>query len=246
MTPVSTLKKHIADGNITVSLRMPITATKSMTEFALGKGDYQFLYIDGQHTAYTDWQIVEFCAMAEEIGMPVQMRIPHTRFAFMVGRFFDLGLSSVIVPEVEDAATVHDALDYTYYGPQGRRSWGGEARYGMKNWGGPVDRLEYAAWWNQHVVLCIQLESIAAINNAAKFAMPGVDYVAFGPNDLMFNIEQYPEYPLQSADDCRRNVAAQLKGTGVRLGMNIATTPDERGKYMDMGLTVFGEIPQFE
>ena len=173
MAPVSTLKKYIADGNITVSLRMPIDATKSMTEFALGKGDYQFLYIDGQHTAYTDWQIVEFCNMAEEIGLPVQMRIPHTRMAHLVGRFFDLGLSSVIVPEVEDVHTVYDALSYTYYGPVGRRSWGGDERYGMKNWDGPVQRLDYAAWWNQHVVLCIQFESIVAINNAAKFALPG-------------------------------------------------------------------------
>lgn len=246
MAPVSKLKQHIASGKITVSLRMPIDATRSMTEFALSKGEYQFLYIDGQHTAYTDWQIVEFCAMAEEIGMPVQMRIPHTRMAYLVGRFFDLGLSSVIVPEVEDIATVQDALDYTYYGPKGRRSWGGEKRYGLSNWDGPLDRLAYAEWWNQHVVLCIQLESIVAINNAAKFALPGVDYVAFGPNDLMFNIEQYPHFPMQNVDEHRRNVAAQLEGTGVRLGMNIATTPDERGKYIDMGLTVFGEVPQFE
>lgn len=240
------LKQQIRDGEIVVALRMPIDVTRSQAEFAIGKGDFHLLYIDGQHSAYSDAQIVSFCAMAEDLGFPVQMRIPHTRQAHLVGRFMDLGLVSVMVPEVEDEATVDDALAYAYYPQQGRRSWGGDARHGLRTWEGPLDRLAYAAWWNETVVVGIQVESADAVTHARNLAKPGVDYIAFGPNDLMFNLEGLPHYPLQNVDDCMRNVAEQVAGTGVRLGMHVTTEPDERGKFLDMGITIFQETPRFK
>ena len=115
---------------------------------------------------------------------------------------------------------------------------------GGSSWGGKAERLDYAAWWNNHVVLAIQFESIEAISNARALAKPGVDYVAFGPNDLRFNLEAHPNYPLQTVDACMQNVAEQLAGTGIRLGMAVTTNPDERQKFLDMGITVFQEDPQ--
>jgi hypothetical protein len=41
-----------------------------------------------------------------------------------------------------------------------------------------------------------------------------------------------------------RNVAAQLKGSGIPLGMAVTTEPDEREKYLDMGITIFQETPR--
>ena len=137
-----------------------------------------------------------------------------------------------------------EAIGYSYYPQAGNRSWGGAARRGLNNWKGAVDRLEYAAWWNDHVVLAVQLESVDAISNARNLARPGVDYLAFGPNDLSFNLEGHPQYPLQTVDECMRNVARQLQGTGVRLGMAVTTTPDERDPYLEMGITVFQEEPR--
>jgi 2-keto-3-deoxy-L-rhamnonate aldolase RhmA len=104
--------------------------------------------------------------------------------------------------------------------------------------------VEYAEWWNEQVILGIQLECVEAIDNARQLARPGLDYVAFGPNDLMFSLEGHPHYPLRTVDDCMRNVAEQLQGTGVRLGMAVMTEPEERGKYLDMGVTVFQEPPR--
>jgi 2-keto-3-deoxy-L-rhamnonate aldolase RhmA len=245
MPPQNTLKQRIRDGEIVVALRLPIDIERKQLEFALSKGDYPLLYIDGQHSAYSDAQIVSFCAMAEDLGLPVQLRIPHTRLAYLIGRYLDLGLSSVMVPEVVDEATVDEAIAYAYYPQFGRRSWGGDARYGLKNWEGPLERVAHAKWWNEHVVLGIQFESVDAISNARTLAKPGVDYIAFGPNDLLFSLEGHPHYPLQNVDDCMRNVAEQVQGTGVRLGMHVTTEPDERDKFLDMGITVFQEVPQF-
>ena len=49
---------------------------------------------------------------------------------------------------------------------------------------------------------------------------------------------------LKTVDACMENVADQLQGSGVRLGMAVMTGPDEREKYLDMGITFFQEAPQ--
>jgi len=243
MTNPKTLKQRVRDGDVVVALRVFFDFERGQLEDALGKGTYDLVYVDGQHSAFTDNQLVEFSTMVHELGLPLQFRIPHTRHTYLIGRYLDMGLSAILVPEVVEQETVEEAIAFTYYAQMGRRSWGGPARRGQEQWTGPVDRLEYAAWWNDTVGLGIQLESVAAITGASQLARPGIDYVAFGPNDLCFDLEKHPHFPLQSVDDCMRNVAEQLDGTGIRLGMAVTTTPEQREPYLEMGITVFQEAP---
>ena len=37
------------------------------------------------------------------------------------------------------------------------------------------------------------------------------------------------------------NLAQQLKGTGVRIAMGNSTKPEERDRYLEMGVTLFRE-----
>ncbi len=244
MTSARTLKQRIHDGDVIVALRVFFDFTRGQLEDALSKGTYDLIYVDGQHGAFTDDRLVEFSAMGHELGLPVQFRIPHTRHTYLIGRYLDMGLSAILVPEVVEPETVAEAVAYAYYPQMGRRSWGGAARQGLAQGSQPLDRLAYAAWWHDTVVLGIQLESVAAISRASQLVRPGVDYVAFGPNDLCFDIEGHPQFPLQNVDDCMRNVAEQLAGTGYRLGMAVTTTPEEREPYLEMGVTVFQEAPR--
>ena len=244
MPNTDSLKQRIRDGKIVVALRVPIETPPDALEAALGKGDYDLIYLDGQHSAWSEGQVVDFCNVAEGLGYPVQMRIPHTRNTYLIGRYLDLGLGGILVPEAVEEATVEEAIAFAYYPQLGKRSVGGAARYGLRGGTALGKRLEYAAWWNEQVVLGIQLESVEAIDNARQLARPGLDYVAFGPNDLMFSLEGHPHYPLRTVDDCMRHVAEQLAGTGVRLGMAVMTEPEERAKYLDMGITIFQEPPR--
>ncbi len=239
MPPENLLKQRIKNGKVVVALRIPIDTERSRLEDALAKDTFHLLYVDGQHSAFSEDQLVTLCATAENMGLPVQFRIPHTRQAHLVGRYLDLGLSAILVPEVVEQATVDDAVAYSYYPQVGLRSFGGSTRHGLKGWGGNVDPLAYAKWWNDYVVLAIQLESVEAISNARRLAKNGVDYVAFGPTDLRLSLAGHPNYPLQTVDACMQNVAEQLQGTGIRLGMAVTTVPEERDKYLEMGITIF-------
>ena len=108
---------------------------------------------------------------------------------------------------------------------------------------GGTNRLEYADWWNNHGVLCLQMETLAAVTNARHLAKPGIDCLTWGPADLAFAMEAHPQHPFQTVDDCLRHVLNQLEGTSVKISFRNGT-PDQRQKYINMGVTVFMERPQ--
>lgn len=243
MSQTATLRQRIQAGEVLVSVRGDVTMNKSQLEAMLAKRKFDYIWLDGQHTAFSEEQLVTYCAAAEDLGIDVQLRVPHTRFAYLAGRYLDLGVSAILVPEVMEMPTVDDLIAYAYYPQVGRRSWGGAARRGLRSVAKGMDRLTYADWWNNYVVTSIQVESVEAVTNIRNLAKPGIHVVTFGPNDLSFSLEGHPEYPLQNVDDCMRNVAAQLQGTGIRLGMGTPTKPEERGKYLEMGITLFQENP---
>ena len=240
MTQSKTLRQRMAAGETLVALRGYITTSKAELAKIWSTGHFDYIWIDSQHTVFDEKKFAGYCAAAEELGIDVQLRIPHTWQAYLVGRFMDLGCSAVLVPEVMEEKTVEDALAYAYYPPVGRRSWGGAARRGIKS---GKNRREYAKWWNDYVIVAIQCESVEAVTNIRKLAKPGVSVVTFGPNDLLFNIEDHPSYGLQTVEDCMQNVAEQLKGTNIRVAMGTPTKPEEREPYLKMGVTLFQQDP---
>src|SRR5258708_20564413 len=153
------MRARIAAGDELVALRGDISWTKEKLAGIWGNGQYDFIWMDAQRSAYSDHHLVSFTGAAEELGIPVQLRIPHTRDAHKVGRFFDLGISGALVPEVMEAATVQDALDFAYYGPIGRRSWGGANRLGARNRAAPTPRRGDPACGNEQLLLPIPTAS---------------------------------------------------------------------------------------
>lgn len=233
------LRQKLASGAVVVALRTGIDIGPDALKSALGKADYDLIYTDLQHSPYTEKQLLDYCAMAEGLGYPVEVRIPHTRHGYLVGRLCDFGPAGILVPEVMRDQDVQEALEYFYYPPMGKRSFGGSTRYGQKTRGS--DARAYAAWWNKTGVLALQLESVDAIINARQLAKPGVSYVSFGPTDLGFSLDAHPQFPFRTVLDCMRHVSDQLAGTGIPLGLAVTLTPEERKPYLDVGLTVFQE-----
>lgn len=237
---MASLKERIVRGDIIVGVSVPITATKGQMEDILGKDDYAFIHADSQHSPYSEDRLVQYCETAKEVGIPVQFRIKHPRHAYLVGNVLDLGPLGIEVPLVEDEATVDEAINWFYYPQVAKRSWGGAARYGVEERG---DRLEYAEWWNENGILCIQMETLRAVTNARQLAKPGITCLTWGPADLSYDIEAHPHHPLQSVDDCLKHVIEQFEGTNVRMSFRNYDYK-LRDYYKDMGVTVFMENPK--
>lgn len=240
MAESASLKERIHRGDVIVGVSVPMDIERGRLEDILSRDTYGFVTVDSQHSAFHEERLVAFCGMTEAMGIPVQFRIKHPRHAYLIGNILDLGPLSIEVPLVETEAVVDEALAVFYYPQVGKRSWGGSARYGIT---GRDNRREYAAWWNSHGILCLQIETLTAVTHARQLAKPGVDCLTWGPSDLSFDLEAHPTHPFQTVDDCLRHVLKQLEGTDIRVSFR-NYSHELRQKYMDMGVTVFMERPR--
>ncbi len=230
---------HSSD--LVIGVSAPMASSRSRVEDILGADSYDFVSVDSQHSPFNEERLVEFCLMAQDIGIPVHFRIKHTRLTFQVGNYLDLGPTAIEVPQTETEETAQEAVDYFYYRQFGRRSWGGAARVGVAE---HPDRLEYAAWWNDYGVLWLQVESLQAISNIPRLVRPGVDCISWGPADLSFDREANPKHPLAVSDDaCVQHAVKLLEGTDAEL---LVRSYDWklRQKYQDMGVTNLLESPK--
>lgn len=234
------LKKRIHAGEIIIGAYAPPTAGDEMLRPIAETGSYDFLWVDSQHDAYNESNLIRVCAVAAELDMPVQFRIKHTRHTYLIGNVLDLGPAGIEVPQVETVETVREAVDNFYYAPDGVRSWGGVHRL---NFNPEDDHREYRRWWGETGVLWMQLESVAAVTASRQLAQPGVDCLSFGPMDLTFSLESHPHHPFKSVDDCVRHTCEQLRGTDTKVLFR-NYTPETRQKYLDMGVTVLLERAQ--
>jgi len=232
-----TLKERIHAGETIIGVGLSYTVNRDYLQSLLDKYEYDFCHIDVQHGPINEEAILSFCAIAHDFDLPVKMRIKHARDAYLIGNYLDLGLSGIEIPSAELNSTVDEALNALFYPPTGRRSWGQP----HKGPGIPTDRIGHAKWYDNYGMLWLQMESIKGVTDALKLAKPGVDCFSFGPNDLNFDIETYPAHPLNSVDKCVNHVVEQLADSTAAAAFR--TTPENRQKYADMGVTVFLEEP---
>lgn len=230
------LKQRIRDGEYIYGASVSMMIDRDSLAERVEKGGYDFVAVDSQHAPYSEDRLVEFCNMADELDIPVNFRIKHTRNAYLIGNYLDLGPSGIEVPQVELETTVDEAVASFYYPQQGIRSWGGAARKNSAN----MERLEYADWWNSNGMLWMQIESIEAVTNARRLAKTGVDCLSFGPTDLTFSMEGHPNHALQTVDACVQYVVKELEGCSTTVCFRNGN-PSTRQKYADMGVTVFLE-----
>jgi 2-keto-3-deoxy-L-rhamnonate aldolase RhmA len=215
MSDPRTLKQRIRDGEPIHVAFATLEMSRDQLEERIGQDAYDLVHVDGQHTPLDEGRLVRFCQTASDLGVPAQVRIRHTREAYLIGRYLDFGLLSVVVPQVESEATVDEAIESFYYPPIGKRSWWPQWGYGYES---STDRRRYADWWNANGILVLQLESVAAILNVRTLAKPGVDMFAFGAADLGLSLEAHPDSRFNTFEECQRYVIEQTSGLHVKVG----------------------------
>lgn len=216
MQAIPSLKHHVRSG---APLHI-VSASLHMTEQALAghlvDQPCDMLFVDLQHAPYTEPQLVAFCAAASRLGSPVLLRIRHPALVCEISSLLDFGAAGVLVPMVEDAVTVAQAVEAFYYPPVGKRSVGPRFAY---QYGVSTDPRAYADWWNDSGVLALQIETVRGVAKARSLALPGVDLLLFGATDLTFSLAANPASPWRTVEDCQRHVVEQTLDLGVRVGV---------------------------
>lgn len=155
-------------------LTMPAPAVAEMCADA----GFDWLFIDMEHGAL-DLHDVERIAQSVGERCACVVRVPSNDRVW-IGKILDLGVSGIIVPQVNSADEAARAVSAAKYPPQGTRGVGlGRAsRYGAQ-------LNEYLAQANDETAVIVQIEHADAVQNVESIAqVAGVDAFMIGPFDL--------------------------------------------------------------
>jgi 2-keto-3-deoxy-L-rhamnonate aldolase RhmA len=139
------------------------------------------IWVDLEHSTMSIDTAALICAAALDLGLAPFARIPEREYG-VIGRLLDGGVLGIIAPRVETVAEAQDIIAACRFPPLGHRS--AIATLAHVNFE-RMSASQFNQTMNQATVVKILLESPLGIANVeAIAALPGVDIVGIGTNDL--------------------------------------------------------------
>lgn len=184
---INRTKQRLREGQLAIGQWISLPSP-AIAELVASFG-MDWLVIDAEHGP-AGWETVEEIvrAMKGTEVTPV-VRVPGNDPAF-IKKALDRGGFGVVVPMVNTAPHAAAAVAAAKFPPDGIRGVAGTraSRYGL-------DLADYVAHWNEQVLVVCQLETADAVRNAeAIAAVPGVDVLFVGPNDLSASLGVFRQF----------------------------------------------------
>jgi 4-hydroxy-2-oxoheptanedioate aldolase len=148
---------------------------------------YDFLMFDGEHSPVGERECENLARVCELTGVTSVARVPTNR-PWMIGRHLDTGIQGVQIPMINSGEEARAAAGAAKYAPLGTRGLAGAraANFGQAL---PFSYPDHIAKSNAETMVIAQVETPEAIENLAGIvAVPGIDVVFIGPNDLSLSL----------------------------------------------------------
>ncbi len=173
-------KQKLANGELVLCMGLRQARTGDIAMIAAACG-FDAVYVDMEHSPISLEATSTICIAALGAGITPLVRVPG-HDPHMATRALDGGALGVIFPQVETAAQAQEMVAACRFPPLGSRSVMGSGPahgYRLLPLGEVNDTL------NADTLLIVMLETAEGISNAdAIGAVPGVDVVLIGSNDL--------------------------------------------------------------
>ena len=144
---------------------------------AMANAGFDFIWIEMQHSPLSFSEAARMIWACRDAPAIPFVRVPDASEG-TIQKATDIGALGIIVPMVDSAEKMADAVRYAKYPPQGRRSQGG-GQYG-RLWG-----RDYRQTWNDNVLIIAMIETLEGTAEADKIAsVTGVDGVFVASGDL--------------------------------------------------------------
>ncbi|MDA0831790.1 MAG: aldolase/citrate lyase family protein [Planctomycetota bacterium] len=149
----------------------------SITEMAVGLG-LDWVVIDAEH-GHLDWkEILEHIRAAVRSSTVVLVRLAELNGG-MIKRTLDIGADGVVLPWMESAGQLKQAIAYAQYPPKGLRGIGGER---ATVWGQCLK--EHTATADENVLVIPIIETVRGGQHLNEMlSVPGSEIFFFGPAD---------------------------------------------------------------
>jgi 2-keto-3-deoxy-L-rhamnonate aldolase RhmA len=139
----------------------------------LGKLDFDFVFIDGEHGPFGLDQLEDLCRTAERHNVTTIARVPDIGSSTIL-RYLDRRIMGILGPHIATEADARQLVRACYFGPLGERSFG--ANRGTDYNAGIADKAAYYREANEQMLVCALLEDVAVLDNLdAILSVPGID-----------------------------------------------------------------------
>jgi 2,4-dihydroxyhept-2-ene-1,7-dioic acid aldolase len=201
----------------------------------LGRSGLDWVVVDLEHGNTTESELLAHLTAIEASGSVALVR-PQSGERLRIGRALDMGAAGVVVPRLDTAEQVREAMTFLRYPPAGQRGVAlltRGARLGTVNHAG-------VAALNDDIVGIFQIESPSALEAADDFAaIDGVDVLFVGPADLSHSLGVPGQFanPIYQAGLLR--VVAACRAHGKAAGI-LLYDPASFKPHLDLGFTFVG------
>jgi 4-hydroxy-2-oxoheptanedioate aldolase len=197
----------------------------------LARTGLPWLTVDMEHT-HTDIQTAAmmFGVIADAGCVPI-VRIPQGRHDY-IKMVLDCGAMGIVAPMVMDAEEARTIVAATKYPPKGNRSVGGGLH--AMNYGATAE--EYYKRADDEILVVIQTESIQAVEIADEiYAVPGIDAIFVGPNDLAATMRAPDGTPptKEALEIALQRILAAAKRQGVPCGLHVFSIEDAKRRIAE-------------
>lgn len=225
-------KQQLAAGKIAIGMGLHQSRTTDIGAIAK-TCRYDWLFIDMEHSALDIGTASQIASAALPIGITPLVRVPGKEHHH-ASRLLDSGAQGIVVPHVDSVEEAQRAVSHCKYPPIGHRSlYGQQPQFGFKSL--PVAEVTRLA--NEETLVIIMLETPAAIGLAdAIAALPGVDVVMIGTNDLCAESGIPGQYGDPKIEAAYRTVIEACRKHGKHPGMGGVVDHALMEKYIGLGM----------
>jgi 4-hydroxy-2-oxoheptanedioate aldolase len=175
------LRARLAAGQATLGTF--VGAASPVTAEACAAAGVDWLVLDLEHGSGGEEQVRDVVPAAGAYGVPTVVRV-ESAARIRIGRVLDLGAAGVMLPRMDTAEEVAEAVRHLRYPPAGDRgvaTYNRACRFGLDP--GALVRA------NAEVLGVVQVESASAVEQVDQIAaIDGVDVLFVGPQDLSHNL----------------------------------------------------------
>jgi 4-hydroxy-2-oxoheptanedioate aldolase len=230
----SEFKKQLREGRPKVGLFL--NAHSPTVAEQLAHSGYDWLLVDTQHGPMGYESLSAMLAGISNGGAKSMVRVSGYSDRAGIQQTLDMGADGILVPYINTAEEARQAVSCARYPTAGTRSVYFPQRSMNRD-----GLLGYAGAANDNVIVALQVETADCIKNINEIAaVPGVDILFLGQNDLCMSMGLYEKYEFPhmytspELNNATERLQAAARKNNVILGLFLFGT-SRVGEFLDKG-----------
>jgi 2-keto-3-deoxy-L-rhamnonate aldolase RhmA len=224
--------RQLREGKLAVGLGVRNARTVDIAQMLKTCG-FDWAFIDCEHSSMDLDMAAQLATASLAVGVTPLARVPGPEH-WHASRLLDNGAQGIVFPHIEDEAQARRAAEVCRFPPLGHRSMGG----GLPQVGfASLPLGETARLVNEQTLVVVMVESPRGVANCEEIAaVPGVDALLVGTNDLCFEMGIPGQFTDPRVGEAYRKVIAACRKHGKFAGMGGMYTPELIERHVAMGV----------